>query len=41
MGLVVQNYKIYVIPNSVVKLNDYIISFSYSIQNYVCDQRNL
>jgi hypothetical protein len=36
-GLVVQNHKIHIIPNSVVKLNDYVMSFSYSIQNYVSD----
>jgi hypothetical protein len=36
-GPVVQNYKIYIILNSVIKLKDYVISFSYSIQNYVSD----
>jgi hypothetical protein len=30
-------YKIYVIPNCVIKLNDYVISFIYSIQNDVSD----
>jgi hypothetical protein len=38
-GPLVQNYKIYVIPNGVIEPNNYIISFSYSIQNYVSDQR--
>jgi hypothetical protein len=31
VGPVVQNYKIYVIPNAVIKLNDYVVSLSYSI----------
>jgi hypothetical protein len=38
LGPVFQNYKIYVIPNGVIlKLYDYVISFSYSIQNVVSD----
>jgi hypothetical protein len=28
LGPVVQNYKTYVIPNGVVKLSDYVISFT-------------
>jgi hypothetical protein len=39
LGSVVQSYQIYVIPKSVVTLKSYVISFSYSIQNYVSDER--
>jgi hypothetical protein len=31
LGTVIKNYKMYVYPYAVVKLNDYVISFSYSI----------